>query len=69
MELVNALSDICKGKVTLISAEENMLTGPVARMEESRSFFKILTDKPIGRRPLGMPTRRWERNYCTSHGK
>ena len=27
--------------------------GHVARMEEGRSAFKILTDKPIGKRPLG----------------
>ena len=36
--------------------------GHVARMEESRSAFKILTGKPIGRRPLGRPRRRWEDN-------
>ena len=34
----------------------------VARMEESRSAFKILTDKPTGKRPLGRPRRRWEDN-------
>ena len=31
-------------------------------MEESRSAFKILTDKPTGKRPLGRPRRRWEDN-------
>ena len=31
-------------------------------MEESRSFFKILTGKPTGGRPLGGPRRRWEKN-------
>ena len=36
--------------------------GHVARMEEGRSAFKILTDKHIGRRPLGRPRRRWEDN-------
>ena len=29
-------------------------------MEEGRSAFKILTDKPTGKRPLGKPRRRWE---------
>ena len=29
-------------------------------MEEGA--FKILTAKPIGKRPLGMPRRRWEDN-------
>ena len=34
----------------------------VARMEEGRSAFKIVTDKPTGKRPLGRPRRRWEDN-------
>ena len=32
----------------------------VARMEEGRSSFKILTGKPTGKRPLGRPMRRCE---------
>ena len=36
--------------------------GHVARMEEGRSAFKILTGKPTGKRPLGRPRRRWEEN-------
>ena len=31
-------------------------------MEESRSAFKILTDKPTEKRPLGRPRCRWEEN-------
>ena len=38
------------------------LAGHVARMEEGRSAFKILTGKPTGNRPLGRPRRRWEDN-------
>ena len=34
----------------------------VARMEEGKSTFKILTGKPTGKRPLGRPRRRWEDN-------
>ena len=34
----------------------------MARMEEGRSAFKILTGKPTGKRPLGRPRRRWEDN-------
>ena len=34
----------------------------VARMEEGRSAFKILTGKSTGKRPLGRPRRRWEDN-------
>ena len=32
----------------------------VARVEKGRSAFKILTGKPIGKRHLGRPRRRWE---------
>ena len=31
-------------------------------MKEGRSAFKILTDKPTRKRPLGRPRRRWEDN-------
>ena len=31
-------------------------------MEECRSAFKILTDKPPGKSPLGRPRSRWEDN-------
>ena len=34
--------------------------GHVARMEEGRSAFKILTGKHTGKRLLGRPRRRWE---------
>ena len=36
--------------------------GHLARMEEGRSTFKILTGKPTGQRPLGRPRRRLEDN-------
>ena len=36
--------------------------GYVARMEEGRSAFKILTGKPTGKRSLGRPRRRREDN-------
>ena len=36
--------------------------GHVARMEEGRSAFKMLTDKPTGKRPLSRPRRKWEDN-------
>ena len=34
--------------------------GHVARMEEARSAFEILTGKPTEMRPLGRARRRWE---------
>ena len=36
--------------------------GDVARMDEGRSAFKILTGKSTGKRPLGRPRGRWEDN-------
>ena len=38
------------------------MAGHVAKMEEGRSAFKILTGKPKGKRALGRPRRRWEDN-------
>ena len=38
------------------------LAGHVARMEEGKSTFKILTARPKGKRPLGRARRRWEEN-------
>ena len=35
-------------------------TGHVARVEEGRTAFKILTGSPAGNRPIGRPNRRWE---------
>ena len=48
--------------IRVIKSRALRWTGHVARMEEGRSAFKILTGKPTGRRPLGMPRRRWEDN-------
>ena len=36
--------------------------GHLARMEEGRRAFKILTGKHSGKRPLGRPRPRWEDN-------
>ena len=48
--------------VRVIKSRGLRWAGHVARMEEGRSAFKILTGKPTGKRPLGMPRRRWEDN-------
>ena len=37
----------------------------IARMEEGRSIFKILTGTPTGKRPLERPRRRREDNIGT----
>ena len=46
----------------LIKSRRLKWAGHVARMEEGRSAFKILTGKPIGKRPLGRPRGRWDDN-------
>ena len=48
--------------VKVIKCRRLRWAGHVDRMEEGRSTFKILTDKPTGRRPLGRPGHRWEDN-------
>ena len=48
--------------VQVIKSRRLRWAGHVARMEESRSTFQILTGKPTGKRPLGRPRRRWEYN-------
>ena len=46
--------------VRVIKSRRLIWAGHVARMEESRNAFKMLTGKPTGKRPLGRPRRRWE---------
>ena len=46
----------------MIKSRRLRWAGHVARMEERRSDFKILTGKPTGKRPLGRSRRRWEGN-------
>ena len=48
--------------VRVIKSRRLRWAGYVARMEERRSAFKILTGKPTGKRPLGRPRHRWEDN-------
>ena len=36
--------------------------GRVARMGKGSNAFKILAGTPAGKKPLGMPRRRWEDN-------
>jgi hypothetical protein len=45
--------------VRAIKSRRLRWAGHVARMEEGRSAFKILTGNPTGKRPLGKPKRRW----------
>ena len=52
----------CPNIVRVIKSSRLRWAGHVARMEEGKSAFKILTSKPTGKRPLGRPRRRWEEN-------
>jgi hypothetical protein len=36
--------------------------GHVARIGEKRSLYRLLVEKPQGKRPLGIPRRRWTDN-------
>ena len=46
----------------MIKSRRMIWAGHVARMEEGRSAFKILTGTRAGKRHLGRPRRRWEDN-------
>ena len=48
--------------VRVIESRRWTWAGRVARMEEGRSSFKILTGTPVGKRPFERPRRRWEDN-------
>ena len=48
--------------IRVIKSRRLTWAGHVARMEEGKSAFKMLTGKPTGKRPFGRPRRRWEDN-------
>ena len=48
--------------VRVIRSRRLRWAGHVARMEEGRNDFKMLTGKPTGKRTLGRPRRRCEDN-------
>ena len=48
--------------VRVIKSRRLRWAGPVVRMEEGRSAFKILTGERTGKKPIGTPRRRWEDN-------
>ena len=46
--------------VRVIKSKRLRREGHIARMEDDRSAFKILTGRPTGKRPSGRPRRRWD---------
>ena len=48
--------------VRVIKPRRMRWAGHVARMGEERGVYRVLVGKPVGRRPLVRPRRRWEDN-------
>jgi len=48
--------------VRVVKSRRIRWAGHVARMGEDRCVYRVLVGKPEGKRPLGIPTRRWEDN-------
>jgi len=48
--------------VRVIKSRRMRWAGHVARIGEERGLYRILVEKPEGRRPLGRPRRRWVDN-------
>ena len=46
----------------VIKSRRMRWAGHVARMGEEREVYRVLQEKPEGRRPLGRPRRRWVDN-------
>ena len=64
--LVNAALNLRSPNIVrVVKSTRLRWEGNVARMEEGRSAFKILTGKPTGKIPLGRPRRRREDNIRT----
>jgi len=45
--------------VRVIKSRRMRWVGHVARMGEERGVYRVMVEKPEGRRPLGKPRRRW----------
>jgi transcription termination factor 2 len=48
--------------IIMVNSRRIRWAGHVARMEETRSPYRMLVGKPEGKRPLERPRRRWEDN-------
>jgi hypothetical protein len=52
--------------ISMIKSRMMRWSGHVTRMGEKISVYRILVEKPEGRRPLGRPRRRWVNNIKKS---
>jgi hypothetical protein len=48
--------------IRIIESKRVRWAGNVARMGEKRNAYRLLTEKPEGKRPLGRPRRSWADN-------
>jgi hypothetical protein len=48
--------------IRIIKSRRMTWAGHVARMGAKNNAYRILVEKPEGKRPLGTPRRRWEDN-------
>jgi hypothetical protein len=48
--------------VRVIKSRRMRWAGHLARVREERGVYRVLVEKPEGKRPLGRPRRRWEYN-------
>jgi hypothetical protein len=45
--------------IRIIKSRRMRWAGHVTRMGEKRNAYRLLVGKPVGKRPLGRPRRRW----------
>ena len=49
--------------IRVVKSRRMRWAGHVSRMGERRGVYRVLVGKPEGKRPLGVPRRRWEGNF------
>jgi hypothetical protein len=49
--------------------EEDEMGGPCSTNEGKRKAYRLLVEKPVGKRPLGRPRRRWVDNIRMDLGE
>jgi hypothetical protein len=55
--------------IRIIKSRRMRWAGHVARMGEKRNAYRLLVGKPVGKRPLGRPRRKWVDNIRMDLGE